>query len=116
MSKPLTYLGNLDLRSFPLQHTPFAIEVIIGGAPGKGKVQNLSVHVKQKVPNQLTKDRKQQTNCGGHKSEKTQCFARCVPKYRELCVQNKSGLTANTMSPSCLECIFIPAPMLLDIA
>lgn len=35
------HLGNLDFHPFLLQHMLFAIEVIIGNAPEKGKIQNL---------------------------------------------------------------------------
>lgn len=111
------YLGNLDLHPCLLQHILFTSEVIIGGAPGKSKIQNLFICVqneikKKKIPNGLTKDRKQQMNHGGHKSKQKQCSA--YPNTRSY--QNKLVLKANTMNSSSLEWLFIPTPAFLDTA
>lgn len=43
------YLGNLDLHPCLLQHILFTSEVIIGGAPGKSKIQNLFICVQNEI-------------------------------------------------------------------
>lgn len=78
------YLGNLDLHPCLLQHILFTSEVIIGGAPGKSKIQNLFICVQNEIKkkkNSKWTDKRQKTTDESWWPQKQTKAVFCIPKY-----------------------------------